>query len=434
MPSIILSTAGSQTWNPPADCPPGTALNVEAWGGGSGASGRSGAAFGAGGAGGAYADTPSYFLTPNDYINGVPITIGAGSAGTSGADPIAGGNTTFANNNPLNLISNSINNGAVVGVPGTQPSGGGISNAGGLSTSVIAIGTTNTGYQFLDIRIFGTSAGELPLFAYTTSATASTQTGTFQCAIVGGSLANISSTKISFDAFTSGFATLLSTLGNQTVSLTSTLTPNSITVTAPATTAVGNLYLALQTVTSGAIDITLRMAALQFELGSSATAWKSTPGFTLAQGGGAPSGTTGGVGSSASNVTGPNGFSQSPGSGAAFNTSGSGGGAAGWSGGTGGSGTTAGVGGSGAGTGGAVKTTSPGNPGGADARGGGGGGGLTTVAGTGGAGGAPGGGGGGAAVATGTGGSGAAGQIKITYTQGNFPYISHAQSGPVQAQ
>ena len=419
--SVTLITGS--TWTVPANCPAGTQVKVEAWGGGSGGSGRSsGGNFGAGGAGGAYSETPSYFVTPNDVANGIPYTIGAGSTGGAGANPSAGGgNTSFANNNPLNLLINTTNNGAVVGSPGTNPNSGGPTNLGGLSAAVIAFGTNpKTGNQFAQFRIFGTSTGVNPIISYSTNTiTSAAYTGTFAVSYVAGSLTNISGVTMAFDSFTAGFATFLSTTINLPITLTQTLTTYSGHTTTPATTAVGNLFLSLPCA-AGAIDITIQIEALQFELGSTATAWKSTAGYTLAQGGGAPSGTTGGVGSATACVMGPNGYAEAGGSGAAYNASGSGGGGAGGSAGVGANGTTAGVGGTadagGGGAGGAVKATTPGNAGTANALGGGGGGGLKTVAGTGGAGGAPGGGGGGAAVSAGTGGNGANGQLTLTYT------------------
>jgi hypothetical protein len=438
-------TSGS-LWIPPADCPVGTKVTVNAWGAGSGASGRSaGASFGAAGAGGAFANTPAYFVTPNDVANGVGYVIGAGSAGTAGSNPSAGGNTSFAANNLLNLLINSTNQNAVVGSPGTNPTNGGPTNLGGLSASVVAFGTNPTsGYQYIQYRLYGTSSGGiLPIIAYTTNAiTSATYTGSFRVAYVAGSLANISGVTMAFDSFTSGFASYLSTTINLPITLTGTMTPYSGQAATPATTAVGNLYLAIPCA-AGAIDITIQIEALQFELGSSVTAWKSTGGYTLAQGGGAPSATTGGVGSATLCVAGLSGYSEAGGSGAAYiaagagaglsgyseaggsgaayNAAGAGGGGAGGPSGVGAAGTTAGVGGQadngGGGLGGAVKTTSPGNPGAANANGGGGGGALTTVgAGTAGAGGLPGGGGGAAVVAGATGGAGAGGQITLSWT------------------
>src|SRR5580765_3533548 len=112
----LTTTSGSpQTWSVINDCPVGTVVLVEAWGPGSGGSGSGAGGFGAGGAGGAYA-AQNYVITPNDYVNGISYTLTAGSAGTANANSTAPTATSFSTNN-INLVRNSVNQGAVVGTP-----------------------------------------------------------------------------------------------------------------------------------------------------------------------------------------------------------------------------------------------------------------------------------------------------------------------------
>jgi hypothetical protein len=59
-----------------------------------------------------------------------------------------------------NSIRNSTMVGAVAGSPGTFPTNWGIANAGGLSTSVISVGTEN-GLSYVDLRISGTAIGSV---------------------------------------------------------------------------------------------------------------------------------------------------------------------------------------------------------------------------------------------------------------------------------
>ena len=236
-------------------------------------------------------------------------------------------------------------------------------------------------------------------------------------AVVAGSLTNIGAVLLNWDTYTSGFGFLAQT-GTTSITVTGSLTRFTLTATNPATTAFVQPYIQFTYTTPVAIDVTFRIAGLQFEQAAAATFYKSAPGYTLALGGAAPIGTAGGVGTATGCIGTIATFAG--GSGAAFNAAGSGGGGSAGKAGAGAAGTTAGHGGTAdngsGGAGGAVKTTTPGNPGTSNVEGGGGGGALTTVLGIGGAGGAPGGGGGGSDFTSGTrtGGTGGSGQIRLT--------------------
>lgn len=420
MTTVTLATTGAGTWGVPPDCPAGTSVTVEAWGAGSGASGRisaGGGTFGAAGAGGAYASN-AYTITPNDVASGVVFALGAGTAGLSGANPAAGGDTSWSTNN-LNLLQDSIMTGAVSGSPGSLPVNFSDGGGGAGLTRTISKGFVS-GFYYIDIRYNGTSADTGVYFYIATSVTATVATyaASVYQALVGGSASGVTFT-IQVDASTAGSVYISSPInsGNAAFTPTATLTRTSAAAANPATTALINMDINIGYSSGAAIDFTLRIAAPQYELAGAASFYKSTPGYTLAKGGGAPSGTTGGTGGATATSIGTTKFAG--GNGAAFNANGSGGGGSGGKDGAGVAGNTSGQGGQGdstsGGLGGAVKATSPGNPGIDNIEGGGGGGGLKTVSGTGGLAGVPGGGGGGAAVATSTGGTGARGQIRLTY-------------------
>jgi hypothetical protein len=425
MTTVILTTGS--TWTVPSGMGAGTIINVECWGAGAGGSASS--SYGAGGAGGAYSDTPFYVLSPHDLTNGIAYTIGQGSAGTGAANPTVGGTTTFGNN--VNSIQCNTNIAAALGTPGTLPGDGynylSYYNPGSLSTAVTGFGNLSNGIPYCNFRMFGTASGSNNiLMGYQcVNVTASVPwVLSGQMAMVAGSLTNISGVQMSFDAYNGGTAVQYGLI-SQAVTLTSTLTSYYASATTPATTNNGTAYINLN-YNAGPIDITVQLAGWQFEQGTTPTFLRFTPCYTAAQGGGAPTGTTGGLGSVAATTANYNGYNYAGGNGANYNANGAGGGGSGGPDGVGANGTTAGVGGQGdgasGGSGGLVSSSSPGNAGAASTTGGGGGGGLKTVSGNGGAGALPGGGGGGSEVG-GTGGAGANGQIRLTYSQ-TFPYVS----------
>jgi hypothetical protein len=437
MTQQVLTTPGAATWTVPG-LAVGTQITVETWGGGSGGSGT-GATAGGGGAGGAYAQS-IYTITPNDIASGIPYTVGAAGTGNTGVGGV-GGDSIWASN--TNLIWNSINYGASIS-GNTLPYDWWTFGLNGLTTTVVASGIVSSGVgaglPYVDVNFSGTSTdvqfdlfvnagivGPLPNLASTNYCFS------IYVAFIGGSLTNVGTGSLLNNGANSNF------YGSDQFTLTSTLTRQFFTYTSASNDTAATLYFTGVVTTGAAVNVTIRFAGAQFELGTTPTTYKASPGYTIAKGGAAPIGTAGGVGTALNSIgvvtptsNGSGGLVQTTfagGNGAAFNGAGSGGGGAGGNAGAGKNGTTAGVGGQGDGTiggaGGAVKATTPGNPGTANVEGGGGGGGLKTVAGIGGVGGLPGGGGGGSDFTSGTrtGGAGAAGQIRLSYAsstaQGN---------------
>lgn len=420
MTTVLLNTSGPGTWTVPAPLVAGSTISVEGWGGGGGGGSRSsGSAFGSGGGGGAYVQS-DYQITPNDVANGIPYVVATGASGGSGGNGVAGNPTTFSNNN-LNLLTNSVQGGAAVGVLPTNWTSNGTPTG-----TIVNVGTdVTTGLPFVDVQWSGTTSGTHADFAFdgflvSTGSTA--YCASAYLAIVGGSTTNISSVQIITDDWTSSDS-FLAAIITTTCSLTSTLTQFSGHASTAATGLRVTTGLQINWTAGNAINITIRVAGAQIEAGTSPSAWKSTPGYLNAPGGSASNGASGGAGGTGGAGT---GTKNSGGAGAAYNVAGAGGGGSGGADGAGNAGTTSGVGGQGdattGGAGGTVSATSPGTAGTANQEGGGGGGALTTIGGSGsvaGAGGAPGGGGGGQVFfngsSNGTGGAGAIGQIRITY-------------------
>lgn len=417
MTTVLLQTPGAGTWTVPVTCPAGTVINVENWGAGSGASGRVGTNFGAAGGAGAWVPK-QYMISAADVASGIPYVIGAGSSGTSGSNPSAGGDTTFGTVS-ANLIPNSNMLGAT---SGTVTSSAQLPvnmdwNSPASPLAVTLAQGVASGFNYIDIHFSGTpSDSELRIYFIVNAPVlaSNSYTGSMRHAIVAGSTSGITFS-LQADSADSGGG-FLSTVIADTVTPTGSLTQTSGTGVSDASAAFLTIFASAIYTPGVPINCTWRLAAPQLELGGSATTFKPTPSFITAPGGGAPAGTIGGVGGNRFTIGGD--VLNPGGSGADYSSLGSGGGGAAGKDGNGNDGDTNGAPGDfgNGGAGGGSKTTSPGNAGASNVEGGGGGGPLVTNPGTGGAGGSPAGGGGAAAVATGTGGRGGNGQIRLTFS------------------
>jgi hypothetical protein len=299
----------------------------------------------------------------------------------------------------------------------------GFFNTTGTTESIVAFGIDPTlGIPYIDIRFQGNPwpssspafGFDLPFLPVTPSLA---YTASVYFWMVGGSTANLGGIALRADEYTTGGVTYVAPHELDFPTPTTSPVRQALSWTNSGTGATISQYVFVFAAPSAVIDITLRFAGFQTEQASSATPWKSSPGFTIAKGGGATAGATGGIGGATATSIGTV-AKFAGGNGGAFNVAGAGGGGAAGSAGAGGAGgTSSGAGDNGSG-GAAVApiSVSPATAGNVNVEGGSGGAGLITIAGTAGAGASPAAGGGGGAVASSTGGVGGNGQIRISYT------------------
>jgi hypothetical protein len=168
-----------------------------------------------------------------------------------------------------NSIRNNTMVGAVVGTPGTLPTNWVVFSNAGLTTSVVGKGS-QSGINYVDLRISGTSTTSLYVMSFDTTATSGAAgqawTESFWCGRVGGSATNISSAAVNLrqvggagNNFDTAFT--LSTNFNRSTS-SGTLTTGATGVFAA---------IILNIINGAAIDITLRIGMPQLEQGEFAT-------------------------------------------------------------------------------------------------------------------------------------------------------------------
>lgn len=223
------------------------------------------------------------------------ITYARASAAT---DIIGGVLTDFASGNPristqnglliehasTNSLRNSEAQGATVGVLGSGgalPTNWSVSSAAGLTTEVVATGTSN-GFNYVRVKISGTPTGTTYalLFDGTTQVTAAQNdkwAASLYALLNAGSMTNITSVNARLDERDAAGALLAAT--SAPFSLTSSFT-RAVAKRTMASASTGrvtaDLHLAL---TIGlAVDITLDLAAPQLELNGVATSYIRTTG------------------------------------------------------------------------------------------------------------------------------------------------------------
>jgi hypothetical protein len=184
-----------------------------------------------------------------------PVAASALIAGTGGA--------------PVNYLPNPRAQGAVVGTPGTMPPYWAYYATNGVTTSVAGGGVLPDGTPYVDLRYNGTPTGTYIVGVFNNTVPVSSGggvpwTGSAYVAMVGGSMANIASVDVELrNSIGIPFATFTPT---------ATLTRYSVTTTTSG-------YMYGQTfgwglsITAGLpIDITLRFALPQLEIGTVPTA------------------------------------------------------------------------------------------------------------------------------------------------------------------
>lgn len=189
-----------------------------------------------------------------------------------------------------NYIRNPRCEGAVAGTPGTLPTNWAIANASALSSQVVGTGTEN-GIPYLDLRIFGTVSGGLFALNFegvTTTVPASQNqswSGAFSTRYVAGSLSNVGSVTATIVERNSSGSSVSTSGGPQPLNSTP-LAQNrySTTYALPnAAAAYVSLRYDITLTNGGAVDITLRIAAPDLQLGAFQTSIILPPAGSPAQ-------------------------------------------------------------------------------------------------------------------------------------------------------
>lgn len=195
-----------------------------------------------------------------------------------------------------NVLPNSTMQGAVQGVPGTPPTGW-TPAAGGLAVSCVGKGTTLEGFAFVDYRFSGIASanfGQIPINPNGVVPAVNSQTwnSSLYLALVGGSLTNVTAVTTTLNMNDAALISLgsITAVPNCINTISSTLTrfTGSNTLNQAATAWLRNI-IGFGWPVSSAIDFTIRIAAPQLELGSSASTYIPTTG-AAASGNGTPRG------------------------------------------------------------------------------------------------------------------------------------------------
>jgi hypothetical protein len=179
---------------------------------------------------------------------------------------------------PSNVIRNNTMQGAVAGTPGTLPTNWFSSLQSGIAANVIGTGTEN-GITYIDVQIVGTSGatGNSGVsFESTTgviAASGQTWAASTYAKIVGGSLTNVNSVRLTIAERTSGGSFLADTqtaivVGTNALSTQRYETSRTLN---QATTARVTSSIVCNVTSGNAIDITLRIGLPQLEQGAFAT-------------------------------------------------------------------------------------------------------------------------------------------------------------------
>ena len=185
--------------------------------------------------------------------------------------------------------TNSIRNSTMVGAsasPSTLPTNWVSinSSAGTIVPTIMATGTIN-GMEYVDVKVAGTSSGSgsytLAFESSTqiTAATADTWSTNVRCALIAGTLTNITSINTRTAERTLAGSLVLDNLGTDFKnSLTSALARFTTTVTLSGGATVERVQSGLNIRYTGAvaIDVTLRLTNVQLELGASSSSFIPT--------------------------------------------------------------------------------------------------------------------------------------------------------------
>lgn len=180
------------------------------------------------------------------------------------------------------LLLNSALSGAVVGTPGTLPTGW-AAFGGTIATQVVGVGTDANGAAYLDLRVTGAPGGSGIInltgasgVSDVPTADGETRTFGFSAQVVSGSLANVTRIAGRINFRTSGGSASVAFSGESGPIDASTYQRLSVTATASGgTVAVARAQISL--ICTGAVDFTLRIGGVQVESGAAATTWQRVP-------------------------------------------------------------------------------------------------------------------------------------------------------------
>jgi hypothetical protein len=183
-----------------------------------------------------------------------------------------------------NSLRNSQAGGAATGTPGTLPTNWGTADTpdSGITREIVAVGTAN-GMSYVDFRFSGTATVAAAFgtrsetLTQVVASAGQTWTASAYASLAGGSTAGLSSITVSLSERQSDGTFIASTVsGSVAEGLSSSLAIYSVTRTLGASAARVSQAITVNIPSGAAIDITLRIAAPQLELGAFATSYIPT--------------------------------------------------------------------------------------------------------------------------------------------------------------
>jgi len=183
-----------------------------------------------------------------------------------------------------NSIRNSTMVGAVPGTPGTLPTNWGIAGGPAMSTQVVGTGNDG-GIPYIDVRFFGTAAGTVTTLVFETATAVTAANGqawivSAYVSPVAGTLSGVANVQWLINETTTAGAAIKTNFSSPITVTAAPLAAQriaySVTLTGGGTVGAIHPRLQLNTSPSVPVNVTLRIAAPQLELGAFATSYIPT--------------------------------------------------------------------------------------------------------------------------------------------------------------